>query len=181
MNLDLAVKTGQFEIWLALFTPSTPKKLFNIDNPRQTLELSIMEPKRRASQCKQYLEGINPVGFASMVNLGNYYSMGVSACGQKSFGFNAIAHMLSRHLSISAEKAEKMITKKFEQGYTKVVFIKYSNSRGCENLENDRWIILKAVPTQDERLQKMNTELRKRGSKFQAETSKTYAVKVYGI
>jgi len=181
MNVDLAIKSRQIEVWVAVFSNNNPV-LFNKDNPRVTLDLSIMDREKRKAQVNKYLGGLNPVGFTSLIDLNRPYTIGVSIDAKKIFGFEAIAHMLGRHLAISTEKVEEMLTKAYNRGFVNIIFLKRSNSRGCETLENDRWIIKKKeVPSQDVRNQRLNRELAKVKSKFRCRTSKTYTVKTYGV
>lgn len=188
LELDLAIRNGSFKIYMAIFNASSPR-MFLVESPRTTLTLSLI-PEKRKPQVKGFLNGVNPQGLVSVVELWKFYSSGVRIDGQTLSGFDAMAHILSRILPIQTEDVEKMIAQKFEQGFNEITFITSANAKGCESIERikssdycigkDFWLILKAIPETDERLQGLNKILAKIGAHYRCFTSKTYVQKTYG-
>jgi len=179
IELDLAIRSGSLKIYNCVFNDSSPR-IFLVESPRTTLELSLI-PQNREVQIKKYLYGINPQGFVTTTELHKVYASGVRVNGKTLSGFDAVAHMLSRQLPIETETVEKLITKKFEQGFPEIIFITKANSMACENVEDNEWLTLKEIPDDDSRLLGLNKLLAKVGSHFRCYTSKTYVEKVYGI
>jgi len=178
LDLDLALRNGSFKIYMALFNANSPQ-MFLIESPRTKLELSLV-PEKRKPQLKQFLYGINPQGLVGTVELWKFYTSGMRINGKTFSGFDAIAHILSRTLAIQTEIVEKLISDAYEKGFAQIYFITKANANGCETTEKNEWLVLKAIPTTDERLIGLNKILSKVGSHFRAFTTKTYVEKTYG-
>ena len=177
-KLDLAIKNGSFEISIAIFNENSPI-MFLTDSPNTKLDLT-MEPKKRAQQITEYLKGLNPVGLIGSLEIQRYYSAGVRINGETQFGVDAIANLLSRHLPIKTEEVEKLITKRFEQGYKQLIFVTKANAYGVKEMDANEWLALAELPDEDTRLDRFNKLLKKNGSRFRCFTSKTYVVRTYG-
>lgn len=178
LDLDLALRNGSFKIYMALFNDSSPQ-MFLIESPRTHLVLSLV-PEKRKPQLKQFLCGINPQGLVGTVELWKFYTSGVRVNGKTLSGFDALAHILSRTLAIQTETVKKLISDAYEKGFAQIFFVTRANSMGCADSQGNEWLIMKAIPDTDTRLQGLNKLLAKYGSHFRCFTTKTYVEKTYG-
>lgn len=178
LQCDLAMRTGKFKVYMAIFNNYAPK-LFNIDNPRQTLSLSLI-PAKRKTQVQLYLNGINPHGLVSIAELHKHYARGVTVNGKNLDTYEAVAHILSRTLPITANKVQEVIEDKFVKGFKEIVFITSANLKNAERESGNEWKVVAEVPPENQRLDGLNELLKNAQSKYRAVTDKTYVTKVYG-
>ncbi len=179
MSCDKAIRTGALKIYMAIFGNYAPK-IFNVDNPKQTLALSL-HPDKRATQVSLNLKGVNPQGLVSAAELHRHYTRGVTVNGKNLDTYAAVAHILSRTLQIKPDEAERIIEEKYAAGWKEIYFITMYNSMNCQSQEGDTWTTYAGeIPTEDQRLKRLNQLLKAKGSNYRALTSSTYVTKVVG-
>jgi hypothetical protein len=174
---DINIRTGKFKVYMAIFGNNSPK-LFNIDNPKQTLALSL-NPAKRKTQVKVYL-GVNPQGLVSLAELHKHYKRGVTVDGKNLSMYEAVAHILSRTLAIPAYKVQEVIEDRFKKGYESITFVTDANLRNAETKPDSKWQVLPKLFSEGERLDGLNKLLKEAGSKYRAVSPSTYMYKVIG-
>lgn len=178
IDTDISLRTGKFKVYMAIFGNYAPK-IFNAKNPKQTLALSLI-PAKRKTQVQLYLKGVNPQGLVSVAELHKHYRAGVTVDGENLDTYEAVAHILSRTLPITAEKAQELIEDKHEKGFESIIFVTDANLRNAETNANGKWMVLSKIPPETARLDGLNKLLKEAGSRYRAVSQSTYTIKTIG-